>query len=130
MRRVATTLALALILAGCDSEVPPADRVELAIAQDMEQGCYLNWAVYDLVADPTHGVAVRYGNGSTQPVYWHMGYTGRRVGSEVEVRDPSGNVVATTGRNYKIWPGFVRQGADDPRFMACAIDPPPENSAP
>lgn len=33
-------------------------------------------------------------------VTWPQGYTGRQVGSEVEVLNASGEVVATTGRRY------------------------------
>ena len=44
MRRVTTTLALALCLLGCGSADLPADRVELAIATNMGLGgCYLTY---------------------------------------------------------------------------------------
>ena len=33
---------------------------------------------------------------------WPIGMTGRRVGSEIEVLDSAGEVVATTGRRYFI----------------------------
>jgi hypothetical protein len=35
-----------------------------------------------------------------KPVMWPVGYTGRWVGSEVEVINDKGEVVATTGRRY------------------------------
>jgi hypothetical protein len=36
------------------------------------------------------------------PVMWPSGYTARRAGSEVEVLDTQGKVIATTGRTYRI----------------------------
>jgi hypothetical protein len=39
---------------------------------------------------------------SVVPVMWPGGYTGRRVGVEVQVLNEAGDVVATTGRRYRI----------------------------
>ncbi len=107
MRRVTTTLALSLCMLGCGSGDLPADRVELTIATNAGRGgCYLNYHTVDLVADPQYGTAIE-GNEARAPVYWPPNYSGHRVGSEVEVRDPTGNVVATTGRTYKYWPALA-----------------------
>jgi hypothetical protein len=103
MRRVTTTLALALILLGCGS-LPP-DQVKLGISENARPfGCYLTYSTFDLVVDPNYGTGIGYDNGPIAPLYWPPGYTGHRVGSEVEVRDPNGKVVATTGGRYHIWP--------------------------
>jgi hypothetical protein len=66
-----------------------------------------------LVADPTYGTAISVTNGNDQvttPVAWPRGFTGRRVGSEVEVLDPHGNVVATTGHNFTVSGGYASEG--------------------
>jgi len=107
MRRVTTTLALALCLLGCGWADLPADRVELTIATNPGLGgCYLTYYTIDLVADPTYGTAIQ-SDGARAPVFWPPDFTGHRVGSEVEVRDPTGKVVATTGREYKYWPAAL-----------------------
>jgi hypothetical protein len=43
-------------------------------------------------------------------VAWRPGFTARRSGSEVEVLDPQGIVVATTGRSYRFSGGIVSAG--------------------
>jgi hypothetical protein len=42
--------------------------------------------------------------GTDEPLRWPAGYTAWRAGSEVEVRDPDGKVVLTTGGRYWISP--------------------------
>ena len=51
------------------------------------------------------------------PVIWPRGFVGRRVGSEVEVLDRDGNVMATTGREYQI--NFNK--LEDGWVYACSI---------
>ena len=53
-----------------------------------------------------------------QPLYWPTGYTGWRVGPEVEVRDTSDNVVAVTGHRYDIYYANVGQGVEPPGRVA------------
>ena len=128
MRRVTTTLALALCLAGCYSVAPPGestaplvDRVQL-LTDDADNytvnadgtlnvGCGLLPTIGDLVADATNGTAYKGGT----PAMWLPGYTGRRVGSEVEVLDRDQKVVATTGKRYQFYFVYVagRGGAGD-----------------
>jgi hypothetical protein len=51
------------------------------------------------------------------PVMWPPGSTARRAGSEVEVLDKQGSVVARTGSRYLIEGGH---GGENPRsFVAC-----------
>jgi hypothetical protein len=111
VRRVSATLALALCLLGCQSEVLPWDRVQLVTGGDPGTGCGLMPRMGDLTADPAFGTTL--GGGAA---VWPSGYTGRRVGSEVEVLDRSGKVVATTGQRYQFYFVYVagKGGAGDP----------------
>ena len=70
----------------------------------------------ELVADAEHGTTF---NGP--PVVWPRGYTGRRVGSEIEVLSAGGNVRATTGRRYFISRAYIDPLATDryPAAMDC-----------
>ena len=117
--RLITTLAMALCLLGCGSVVPPWDRVELLTdnGNPPAPGCYTAAAGGPLIVDRTYGTAIDVGSTTPVPVMWPLGFTGRRSGSEVEVLDPDGKVVATTGRTYNLRGGFA---LDDPRvFWAC-----------
>jgi hypothetical protein len=62
-----------------------------------------------LVVDPNYGTAVfddwQGPASSPVPMSWRPGFTGRRVGSEVEVVDPTGRIAATTGRRITYYPG-------------------------
>ena len=120
MLRIATTLALALCLPGCGSVVLPWDRVEL-LTDNGAPGCYTTAARGgQLIVDQTHGTAIHDGSDAPVPVMWPLGFTGRRVGSEVEVVDPDGKVVATTGRTYNFRGGVTPE--DPPVFWACWIE--------
>ena len=97
--RVIGTLALALCVAGCSSAGLSDGRVELLTGVDPNI-CYAGGEggeTGSLVVDPKHGTSF---NG--HPVAWPNGFTARRAGSEVEVLDAAGTVVATTGRVYHI----------------------------
>jgi hypothetical protein len=75
------------------------ERVELTITQLSVSGCHPLATPLYLLADPLYGTATKFNLGDTmaEPLYWPTGYTGWRVGSQVEVRDTSDNVVAVTG---------------------------------
>lgn len=118
---VGAAVVLALFSAGCSS-APAADFVPLLTGvsslMGSGEGCFTNWADGPLVADPNYGTAIEIGFGPATPVAWRPGFTGRRVGSEVEVRAPDGHVVAITGKNYRLdgaqvgpdeqgWPGLA-----------------------
>ena len=121
MRRVRLllTLSIALAVAGCAGSPvtlltgpnPFADASGIG-------GCYTNFAVGTLVVDATYGTAITDESiGGTGPVLWPTGYTGRRSGSEVEVVDREGHVVARTGSRYQIEGAFT---GDNPRaWLAC-----------
>jgi hypothetical protein len=117
MRRVTTTLALALCLLGC-SLVLPWDRVELLTSSEDYGSCDLMGPIGKLTADPKFGTVF-----DGMPVMWPPGFTGRRVGSEVEVLNPSGKVVATTGRSYEMFPagGPGREVLRGVGFHTCGV---------
>ena len=56
----------------------------------------------------------QYGAGLVVPEF-----TGRRVGNEVEIVDPDGKVVATTGQRYEITLAFPPAG---PPYVVCGFD--------
>jgi len=102
-------------------------------------GCYTNSASGPLGVDPTYGtaitdedmIAVTGTRPPPIPVMWRPGYTAHHVGSEVAVTDPHGNVVAVTGRRYRIAGGYVGGDSSAPQlpirvFWACdAVTPLP-----
>ena len=47
------------------------------------------------------------GDATPLPVVWGSGFTGRRSGSEVQVVDRAGNLVAITGQAYLFNGGYV-----------------------
>ena len=103
MRGIVTALALALCLLGCDARVLPWDQVALRTSEtDPPVGCLLAGREGELIEDPELGLAWMADPDDIRPVIWPPGFIGRRVGSEVEILDRSGQVVATTG-----WKGEI-----------------------
>ena len=98
MHRVAMA-GLALLVAGCGVG-PIATRGEQVplLHTDREPNCVGAWEVVDIVADPNVGTVSKQG----WPLKWPQGYTGWRFGSEVQVLDPKGEVVLTTGQRYEL----------------------------
>ena len=116
--RAITALALAMCLAGCDSEDSSGGPVELLTGVD---SCYAGGAggtVGPLIADPDYGTRF---NG--KPAMWPLGYTGFRVGSEVAVVDAAGRVVATTGRRYYFSQAFVSKPENVKLMMSLGAVP-------
>jgi hypothetical protein len=116
-RLPAIVAALALCLAGCGLLPPEPVRI-LTGPPGGGSGCFAADVAGLLVVDPTYGTAI-VGDDlpsmvqlSDVPVTlaWRPGFTARRSGSEVEVLDPGGNVVATTGRSYRFMGGYVSPG--------------------
>ena len=115
-RRLAPTFALALLVLGCG--LFPSLQVQLINGPPHATGCFAADVAGRLVVDPTYGTAiVDDGHESMigardvpMTVAWPPGFTGRRSGSEVEVLDPQGIVVATTGRSYRFLGGYVAAG--------------------
>ena len=81
-------------------------------------GCYTDFIVGALLTDPTYGTAVIEHDPSGRnpdhryPVMWLPGDTGRTSGSEVEILDRTGSVIARTGQVLEDrgrWLGWLGQ---------------------
>jgi hypothetical protein len=131
--RFVLSLLVVLLAAGCGalSAGEPFALVHSEGPADADKGmCSLGWTVRGrLVIDPNGGTAIVVDGadytglkvatvGDTSPVWWWPKFTGRRVGNEVEVLDPGGKVVATTGQRYSILLAFPPAG---PPFVACGF---------
>jgi hypothetical protein len=128
MRRLIAVLAIVLGLVGCGTVMPASpEPFELAHSHEPADGrsgpCSLGWWTGGrLVVDEQRGgtsIVVEGGDFSTPgdalPIAWWPKFTGRRVGGEVEILDPDQNVVATTGRRYRILAAFPF----DAGFVVC-----------
>lgn len=133
-RAVPAALVLTLALVGCGSAGTPV-ALTTAPPSMIGAGCYTDSALGELVPDPKYGTAIEDTttmNGGVPvlaPVVWRPGYTASRVNEQVVVRDANGNVVATTGRAYRIEGGYVGGGQDWPQmpdrvFLACGYITP------
>jgi hypothetical protein len=97
---LAWVVVLALSLLGCyaaGASAPPGQSVPLLTGA---LTCYAGGEggpTAPLVVDAKYGTSF-----DGQPVMWPKGYTARRAGSEVEVLNTDGKVIATTGRTYHI----------------------------
>jgi hypothetical protein len=78
--------------------------------------CYTNFAVGELVLDPTYGTAIVETDQST-PIMWPEGYRGRHSIWDLEVVDESGHVVARTGTRVQIEGAY--SGVNPFSFIAC-----------
>jgi hypothetical protein len=104
VRRLFTTFAVALCLAGCGTTVPSGEPVALltgAMPFDEEE-CSNRDLAAQLLVDPKYGTTLAGYPDIRTPVMWRPGFTGRRAGSEVVVVDSNGQVIATTGESYRI----------------------------
>jgi hypothetical protein len=72
--------------------------------------CYTSGTVGDLVTDPAAGVAIVEKTGARYMVMWPSGYMGQRAGSEVEVLNREGRVIARTGTHVSIDGGYSQGG--------------------
>jgi hypothetical protein len=128
MKRISATIALGLVVLGCGRLPDPVQLVTGTSALE-PNGCFAFDVAGRLTVDPSYGTAiiVKDGTGGI-PVAWRPGFTGRRAGSEVEVLDPDGKVVATTGRPYDVEGGYVTDGSwghpETSMFWACGYVKP------
>jgi hypothetical protein len=116
VKRFLVVLLVVIGAAGCGFTGQPVGIVTAASQEEVGMvGCYLMGPTGKLVTDPTYGTAfvmeepafldAKTGAASVhspEPVAWPPGYTANQAGSEVEVHDASGAVVATTGGRYEI----------------------------
>ena len=135
VRRGIATLAVALLFIGCAGSglltgetgacawAGPTPLVQGLLLPDAEFGTVIR--VEKVVPEfPVSFPEV----GGTVPVMWPSGYTGLRIGDEVEVRTREGNVVATTGETVSLGaPGPVNvmgglsYPADHGAFPTCGV---------
>jgi hypothetical protein len=124
MRTITAALALALCLLGCSIFQQP---VKLLTYDAFE--AVAMWACCELhiqgtlLPDPDVGTVLRSEqDGRLHTIIWPAGYTGLLVGSEVEVLNEKGDLVARTGGTYNcrqlmtppdVWYG-CRPVADSP----------------
>jgi hypothetical protein len=114
MRKLTTSLALALCLSGCGSTRPDTFVQDLNDAKNCQPEKFLvGWFTEDL--------ALQTDEEGTRELIWPSSYSLRWLpawlGGHFEVLDETGTVVATTGRRYKVGgTEFLGNG----RFWACA----------
>jgi hypothetical protein len=107
---VAGVLAYAGVLPGLPARLLTGDG-------GMPPGsCYLFSPVGRIVAHASAGTALEFDDKHRVPIMWPTGYTSRSVDDGVAVVDVNGQVVATTGRMYRIDGGFL---PDQDAFLAC-----------
>jgi hypothetical protein len=108
--RSASRVLLVVLLVGCSTEGPSPTLIRLLTASATEPYlCPASLIVGDLVVDQGAGTAI-VANGERFRVRWPPRYVGRQVGGEVEVLDPSGKVIATTGRRLQLGGGAAPEG--------------------
>ena len=130
MRRLVTSFMVAAgLLAACGNQAstPPQSSAPALLTDSTGRiGCYLSFIEGPLVVDPTYGTAIvgstngpnGLENLSPTPVMWPNGYQARRSGSEIEVLDQSGRVVARTGTSIHLGGGYQW---DSPGWLACGL---------
>jgi hypothetical protein len=112
-------LVLAFMAAGCGAPVAlQGAPVALHTVGPDESSCYLSAIEGELVTDPAYGTSIVEAFSST-PVLWPDGYAGRQSGTEVEILDRSGSVVARTGVRYHLGGGY--QGPRPSVWLACTM---------
>jgi hypothetical protein len=102
-----TMLALALCLLGCDA-LAQSEPIEVRTSDSgtLDAQCYLAGTAAELILDPSIGLAWRFGRDDIRRVIWPRGYTARRVGSEIQVVNRDGLVIARSGKVVEF--GFVK----------------------
>jgi hypothetical protein len=110
MRRVLAAVLVSVGLTGCGILSSPIPLNTKDDAFGWRGGCILMHQVVDVVADPATGTPVDKASG--EPFAWPTGMTARQAafGSEVEVLDPQGSVVTTTGGRYWMCPSEYLDG--------------------
>jgi hypothetical protein len=103
---LASALALAISIAACGGSAVTLKY----IVPGGEDNCYLPAYTGELVADPV-AVTVFVTSFGRMPVLWPKGWTARSSGSEIEVLDPRGTVVARTGERFDPSGGVNAHGA-------------------
>jgi hypothetical protein len=120
-------LAAGVLLAGCAVASTPVKLV----TGSPTPGCFAANTTGMLVVDDTYGTAIvdmegMIGpppGGGPVPLAWRPAFTGRQAGKEVEVVDPDGHVVATTGQRYRFEGGYAQFGGTQAFWSCGAVSP-------
>ena len=93
-------------------DTAPSEDVVLAYRTDpFTPMCHLNYKHGTLVAHAPTGVAIAERDGGPLvPILWPAGFTARRFGTEIEILNESGKVIAVTGNRYKFDGGTDEAG--------------------
>jgi hypothetical protein len=126
--RLATMLVTGALLVGCG--LMPSTPVRL-LTGSPSTGCFLASTTGTLVADATYGTAIVDMAGLVEAppergplaLAWRPGFAGRQVGGEIEVLDPAGHVVATTGQRYMLEGGYADFGGTLAFWSCGAVSP-------
>jgi hypothetical protein len=111
---LAGALTLSSTLAACASGEP------VALRTDASGNCFLSFIEGQLVPDPSAGTAIiEASSGHRWYVMWPAGYTGRRVGSEIEIVSLDGRLVFRTGTDVHLDGGYTGDGG----WLACPFEP-------
>ena len=121
MRLLAVAMLLLVGAAGCMGAPSVGPDTVLLKGRIDGSHCRASFTVGTLVAQAI-GIGIQREDGKVLDIYWPDGFTGRRAGTEVEILDGMGRVVAATGQRYKL-----RGGGDGGVVLVCAegILPPP-----
>jgi hypothetical protein len=124
---IVSKLAIALTLTGlyvlsCGAS-SPVDVPILTDAAGSDGSCLLVHRVVDVVAAPGSGAPTIKDTG--EQLVWPKGFRGRRAGLQVEVLDPNGNVVLTTGASYWICPTY-ESGLSGKAWVIAMVKPCPD----
>jgi hypothetical protein len=117
----AAPLLAAFLLAGCAAAPTPAPSIFIRFESDIGGVCVATTTLAGmLVNDPDVGLAMKDDGGNVTPVIWSFtrGYSPRQAGTQVEILDGSGRVVATTGRKYTFLGQYWLGGTN--KFWVCA----------
>jgi hypothetical protein len=90
-------VALSLVSCGSRNEQVPLLTEDVLLPDS----CWLLYKVVDVAADATVGTLDK---ATGEPLKWPTGFTAWRAGPQVEVHDPEGKVVLTTGARYRLSP--------------------------
>ena len=122
VKRLALAMLLILAAAGCTGG-PSASADTVALKGRIDGShCHAGFTDGTLVAQAIGVGMLRDEDGRIVDIYWPDGFTGRRAGTEIDILDGSGRVVARTGQRYKLL-----GGGDGGVVLVCAegILPPP-----
>lgn len=106
LRAIGLAACVAVWVIGCGAPLDTAGQAHLLVGEitGMNGACYADVTGHEsmLSYDPIDGTAM-FDGAQLIPVMWPVGYTARMAGEQVlEVLDKTGQVVARTGKFYRL----------------------------